>query len=84
MGSLDLIRLNPNTLFGGKKMFNRRNQEEVEKLETKVWQCTSNECNCWVRDNFKSSETPLCPICESEMEQTTKIIEVIHNPSSAM
>ncbi|MET3695928.1 cold-inducible protein YdjO [Bacillus oleivorans] len=65
-------------------MFNRRNQEEVEKVETKVWVCTSDDCNCWVRDNFKSSEVPACPICESKMEQTTRVIEILHNPSSAM
>ncbi|GAA0329371.1 hypothetical protein GCM10008967_19840 [Bacillus carboniphilus] len=65
-------------------MFNRKNQEEVEKLDTIVWVCSSDDCNCWVRDNFKSSEEPACPICESKMEQSTKFIEVVHNPSSAM
>lgn len=61
--------------------FGRRNQEEVVKEETKVWVCKSDDCNCWVRDNFKSSETPTCPLCKSEMEATTKLLEVINNPS---
>lgn len=61
--------------------FGRRNQEEVVKEETKVWVCKSDDCNCWVRDNFKSSETPTCPLCKSEMEPTTKVLEVINNPS---
>ncbi|WP_102345218.1 cold-shock protein [Bacillus sp. Marseille-P3661] len=61
--------------------FGRRNVEEVVTEETKVWECTSNECNCWVRDNFKSSEQPVCPICESEMSETTKMLQVVENHS---
>lgn len=61
--------------------FGRRNQEEIVKEETKIWVCKSDDCNCWVRDNFKSSETPTCPLCNSEMESTTKVLEVINNPS---
>lgn len=60
--------------------FGRRNQEEIVTEETKVWVCKSENCNAWVRDNFKSSEIPTCPICKSEMEQTTKVLEVINNP----
>jgi Cold-inducible protein YdjO len=60
--------------------FGRRNPEEIVTEETKIWVCKSDDCNCWVRDNFKSSEEPTCPICNSEMEQTTKVLEVINNP----
>lgn len=60
--------------------FGRRNQEEVVTEETKIWECTSNDCNCWVRDNFKSSEVPTCPLCKSEMKQATRVLEVINNP----
>lgn len=59
--------------------FGRKNEEEIIKEETKVWVCTAEDCNCWVRDNFKSSETPTCPICKSEMEQSTKELAVINN-----
>ncbi|PLR98828.1 cold-shock protein [Bacillus sp. T33-2] len=61
--------------------FGRKLPEEIVTAETKIWVCTSNDCNCWVRDNFKSSETPSCPICKSEMEQTTKVLEVVNNHS---
>ncbi|MDP4105395.1 MAG: cold-inducible protein YdjO-related protein, partial [Bacillota bacterium] len=47
--------------------FGRRNEEEVKLEETKIWVCNSDKCNCWIRDNFKSSDVPLCPICKSEM-----------------
>lgn len=60
--------------------FGRRNQEEIVTEETKIWECTSDSCKCWVRDNFKSSEVPTCPICNSEMRQNTRVLEVINNP----
>lgn len=61
--------------------FGRRNQEEVVTEETKIWICKSDDCNAWVRDNFKNSDIPTCPICGGAMEQTTRVLEVIHNPS---
>lgn len=61
--------------------FGRRNEEEIKVEETKIWVCNSPECNCWIRDNFKSSDVPQCPICKSEMRQTTKELQVIHNHS---
>jgi hypothetical protein len=59
--------------------FGRRIVEEIVTVETKVWECNSTECNCWVRDNFKASETPLCPVCNSEMSLTTKLLQALDN-----
>ena len=61
-------------------MYNRKNVEPAVIEETKVWECTSDSCNCWVRDNFKSGDQPTCPLCKSEMQQATKELQVIHNP----
>jgi hypothetical protein len=61
--------------------FGRRNDEEVKLEETKIWECNSDNCKCWIRDNFKSTEVPLCPICKSEMSLSTKELQVIHNHS---
>ncbi|WP_071459834.1 cold-shock protein [Bacillus massilinigeriensis] len=61
--------------------FGRRLPEEIVTAETKVWVCTSEDCNCWVRDNFKSSETPECPICHSQMANETRVLEVVNNHS---
>ncbi|WP_210365134.1 cold-shock protein [Bacillus sp. REN3] len=61
--------------------FGRKPPEEIVTAETKIWVCTSEDCNCWVRDNFKSSNHPSCPICKSEMEQTTRVLEVVNNNS---
>jgi hypothetical protein len=61
--------------------FGRKLPEEIVTAETKIWVCTSDDCNCWVRDNFKSSAVPACPICSSEMEEQTKELEVVNNHS---
>lgn len=62
--------------------FGRRNEEEIKLEETKVWVCDSEDCKCWVRDNFKSSEVPRCPICNSEMSLTTKDLQAVPNHSN--
>ncbi|WP_174733047.1 cold-shock protein [Mesobacillus harenae] len=64
--------------------FGRKNPEEIITAETKVWACSSEDCNCWVRDNFKSSEVPKCPICHSEMEQEVRTLEVVNNHSQKL
>ncbi|MFT4417219.1 cold-shock protein [Fredinandcohnia humi] len=59
--------------------FGRKPVEEIVTEETKVWVCTSEDCNGWLRDNFKSSQEPACPLCSSEMEATTKLLQVVDN-----
>lgn len=59
--------------------FGRRIVEEIVTVETKVWECESDTCNCWVRDNFKATEIPKCPICSSGMIQTTKLLQAVDN-----
>ncbi len=63
--------------------FGRKPEVEIIKEDIKVWECSSDECNCWIRDNFKSSTEPTCPICNSEMTSTTKNLQVIQNHASA-
>ncbi|MBM7584101.1 Zn finger protein HypA/HybF involved in hydrogenase expression [Bacillus pakistanensis] len=60
--------------------FGRRNEEEIKTEETKIWCCTAEDCKGWIRDNFKSEEDPLCPLCQSEMESSTKVLQVVDNP----
>ncbi|MCG1023095.1 cold-inducible protein YdjO-related protein [Sutcliffiella horikoshii] len=63
--------------------FGRREVEEIVTEETKVWVCESEDCNGWMRDNFKNSESevPTCPLCQSGMTQSTKVLAVINNYS---
>jgi hypothetical protein len=60
--------------------FGRRNEEEIKTEETKIWRCSSEDCKGWMRDNFKSEETPHCPICKSEMVPSSEVLQVVDNP----
>ncbi|KZZ84202.1 MULTISPECIES: cold-shock protein [Bacillaceae] len=64
-------------------MYNKKPVEEIITKDTKIWTCTADNCNCWVRDNFKSSDEPLCPICKSPMATQTKELQVVDNPCSS-
>ncbi|PLS17156.1 cold-shock protein [Bacillus sp. M6-12] len=61
-------------------MYNRKNVEEVPPEETKVWECTSDTCKGWVRDNFRTEGSLTCPLCGSEMTASTKMLQAINNP----
>lgn len=57
-----------------KKMF-----EEVPKEETKIWSCTKEDCNGWMRDNFMFEHNPTCPLCQSAMVSDTRMLPVLVN-----
>ncbi|KIL48786.1 cold-shock protein [Jeotgalibacillus alimentarius] len=65
-------------------MFQRKPTEEIQKEQTDVWECSSESCNVWMRDNFsvRGQEDHKCPICGSEMVKGTRNIEVVPNPQS--
>ncbi|KUP06412.1 cold-shock protein [Bacillus coahuilensis m2-6] len=60
--------------------FGRKQEEEIKTAETTIWECNSDSCNAWVRDNFKNEEEPSCPICGGLMESNTKVLQVVENP----
>jgi hypothetical protein len=61
-------------------LYKRNNMEEIPPEETKVWECTSEECKGWVRDNFTYSDEAKCPLCGSDMKESTKMLQAINNP----
>ncbi|MCP3030776.1 cold-shock protein [Halobacillus sp. A1] len=61
--------------------FGKKNQAEIVEEETKIWVCKSEDCNCWMRDNFRTEEEAICPICGSEMETESKVMQVVDNNS---
>nr|WP_093191388.1 cold-shock protein [Salimicrobium halophilum] len=61
--------------------FGRQNQEKAPEEETSIWECTAEDCNCWMRDNFKDKEEHTCPMCNSEMKRSTKVLQVVENKS---
>ncbi|GGC98763.1 cold-shock protein [Pontibacillus chungwhensis BH030062] len=62
--------------------FGKKKQEEIKKQDLKIWECSSEDCNAWMRDNFKSEETPTCPICKSKMVTSVKELQVVENNSA--
>ncbi len=64
-------------------MFHRKVVEEVIPVETSIWNCMSESCITWVRDNFKNADVPVCPVCSSGMEQSTKMLPAVENPLHA-
>ena len=61
--------------------FGRKQNEDVIVEQVIVWECSSSDCNCWIRDNFKSTEEPTCPRCNSSMIKTERELQVIKNTS---
>ncbi|WP_227395406.1 MULTISPECIES: cold-inducible protein YdjO-related protein [Jeotgalibacillus] len=65
-------------------MFQRKPAEEVQKEATDVWECSSDSCNVWMRDNFsaRGEETYQCPVCGSKMEKGSRDLEIVPNPQN--
>jgi rRNA maturation endonuclease Nob1 len=61
-------------------MYRRNNMEEVIPEETKVWECISDDCKGWIRDNFTSNDEHICPLCGSEMKAGSGMLPAINNP----
>jgi hypothetical protein len=49
-------------------------KEEVPEVETAVWSCTSDDCQGWMRESYSFEEKPACPLCDSVMEQETRVL----------
>lgn len=54
--------------------FSRRAKEPLPEVETKVWVCTSEECQGWMRETFTFDLEPKCPLCHSEMKQEIYVL----------
>lgn len=54
--------------------FSRGPREPVPEVETKVWSCTSDDCQGWMRDLYSFDDEPACPLCKSKMEQEVRVI----------
>lgn len=61
--------------------FGKKNQAEIKEEDTKIWVCSSEDCTCWMRDNFRTNEKNICPICGSEMVVENKVMQVVENNS---
>jgi len=59
----------------------RRNGASAEQplWETAVWECTSSTCAGWMRQDMAFDELPTCPLCQSEMQASSKQLPRISN-----
>ncbi|MFD0694547.1 cold-shock protein [Paenibacillus sp. GCM10027628] len=62
--------------------FSKKTLEPVQEEETSIWTCSTDQCSCWMRDNFSFDESPVCPICNSAMVKDMKMLPALTNTSS--
>lgn len=58
--------------------------EDVPKEDTVIWSCTHEDCKGWIRDNFAFALVPICPICQSAMVRSVKMLPLIVNTNKDM
>ncbi|SEC47884.1 cold-shock protein [Paenibacillus sp. GP183] len=59
--------------------FSKKNMEAVPEEQTSVWMCSTENCTCWMRENFSFEESPICPICKSVMVREMKMLPNLTN-----
>lgn len=59
--------------------FAKKAMEPIEEEEIDIWACSNDNCSCWMRDNFSFEESPTCPLCQSEMSKSTRLLPVLQN-----
>ncbi|MEF3304355.1 cold-shock protein [Paenibacillus sp. GYB003] len=63
-------------------MFSRKKQiEEVPEQLTAIWQCTNDECNGWMREEFAFEAEPTCRQCASPMQRNSRMLPMLVNTS---
>lgn len=54
--------------------FSRGPKEPIPEVDTKVWACTGEDCQGWMRESYSFEQVPQCPLCESEMQQEVRVL----------
>jgi len=61
-------------------MYSRKKPiEELPQEETAIWQCVSDDCIGWMRDDFSFEEVPTCYLCSSPMVSATRMLPALVN-----
>lgn len=64
-------------------MWKKRSIEEEhipEPIDTNIWDCVSDICNTWMREDFCMELTPTCPSCQSPMQKESRLLTPIQTP----
>ncbi|MEQ7051439.1 cold-shock protein [Paenibacillaceae sp. P-4] len=57
----------------------KKQPEPVPEEQTSIWQCSQDGCPCWMRENFTFDDTPICPICQSTMVESSRMLPTLTN-----
>ncbi|MDO7906362.1 cold-shock protein [Paenibacillus sp. JX-17] len=60
-------------------MYRRQVTEAIPEENTKVWSCSSDDCNGWMRSDFTFEHDPACPLCSSKMVLETRMLPLLQN-----
>ncbi|QMV42701.1 cold-shock protein [Cohnella cholangitidis] len=55
--------------------------EDVPSELTAIWSCSDENCKGWMRDNFAFSMAPVCPLCQSPMVRSERMLAAVVNTS---
>ncbi|WP_199620342.1 cold-shock protein [Paenibacillus alkalitolerans] len=59
--------------------FRKKWEEKAPEEDTAVWSCTEDNCNGWMRDNFRFESEPRCPLCSAPMESEIRSLPTLVN-----
>jgi hypothetical protein len=59
--------------------YSKNRAEPLPNVDIETWECTSDDCNGWMRKNFSEDDSPSCPFCGSEMQNGTRLTNSLQN-----
>ena len=65
-------------------MYAKKAPEILEEAQTQVWNCGSEQCNGWMRDNFVFQDEPSCPLCGNTMSKETRMLPILLNSTKGV
>lgn len=61
-------------------MFSRKPQVvDIPEEMTDIWTCSSEGCNCWMRNNFTLRDEPECAVCGAPMDRGARMLPQVTN-----
>ncbi|MFX3625505.1 MAG: cold-inducible protein YdjO-related protein [Ectobacillus sp.] len=51
--------------------------QERKRENVAVWECESNDCLGWMRQNFSFDDHPTCPLCGAKMKSGERLLYVL-------
>lgn len=58
----------------GKRKVETIPQQDQDFMPTDTWECSSDSCNGWMRQEFSFQSSPACPLCKAPMKRGARMI----------